>query len=176
MISRALCLLLLAGSLGAQAPAKEASAPVSAMSDVGRSWKQSTDYLTRSATAVPDSLYSYRPIASVRTFGQLLGHVAGTQNMLCAMVLGDKVPAEDAIEKTRTTKAALVQALAESNTYCERAYALPDDAVGGTIDVFGRPGTKRSALMLNATHNYEHYGNIITYMRMNGMVPPSSQQ
>jgi uncharacterized damage-inducible protein DinB len=176
MFTRALCLLLLAGSLGAQAPAKPSSAPVSVMSDVDRLWGQSTNYLTRAAAAVPDSLYSYRPTAAVRTFGQLLGHVAGTQNMLCAMVLGDKVPAEDAIEKTITTKAALVQALAESNAYCKRAYALPDDGVGGMIDVFGSPGTKRSALMLNATHNFEHYGNVITYMRMNGMVPPSSQQ
>ncbi|MEO6525288.1 MAG: DinB family protein [Gemmatimonadaceae bacterium] len=176
MITRALCLLLVAGTVGAQAPAKKA-APASVMSDVRQLWTQSTEYLARSAAAVPDSLYSFRPTAAVRTFGQLIGHVAGTQNLLCAVSLGEKtLPAEDEIEKSATTKAALVQALAASNAKCTRAYAQVDAAVGGIVDVFGRPGTRRSALMLNATHNFEHYGNVITYMRMNGMVPPSSQQ
>jgi uncharacterized damage-inducible protein DinB len=176
MITRACCLLLLAGTLGAQAPAKKA-APASVMGDVRQLWGQGTDYLARAAAAVPDSLYSYRPTAAVRTFGQIIGHVAGTQNLLCATALGEKsLPAEDAIEKSTTTKAALVQALAESNTKCKRAYAQSDAAVGGIVDVFGSPGTRRSALLLNATHNFEHYGNVITYMRLNGMVPPSSQQ
>jgi len=171
--STVFCLLMLAGTLGAQTAAK-ASAP-SVMGDLRQLWRQGTDYVGRSAAAVPDSAFAFRPTASVRTFGQIIGHVAGTQNMICAIALGEKVPAEDAIEKTATTKAALVQALKESNTYCARAYAMPDAAVGGMVDLFGSKATKRSALMLNATHNFEHYGNIITYMRMQGMVPPSSQ-
>jgi uncharacterized damage-inducible protein DinB len=172
--SSALCLVLLAGTLGAQAPAK-ASAPT-AMSDLRQLWRQGTDYLARSAAQVPDSAYAFRPTPAVRTFGQIIGHVAGTQNMICAIALGDKVPAEDAIEKTRATKADLIQALKESTAYCDRAYAMSDASVGGMVDLFGSKSTKRAALMLNATHNFEHYGNVITYLRMQGMVPPSSQQ
>jgi uncharacterized damage-inducible protein DinB len=171
--SSAFCLLLLAGTVGAQSPAT-ASAP-SVMGDVRQLWRQGASYVERSATAMPDSSFAFRPTASVRTFGQLIGHVAGTQNMICAIALGEKVPAEDAIEKTATTKAALLQALKESSEYCARAYAMSDASVGGMVDMFGSKWTKRGALMLNATHNFEHYGNIITYMRMNGLTPPSSQ-
>ena len=164
-------------TLGAQAPAKAAAkaAAPSVMGDVRQLWRQGTSYVERSAAAMPDSAFAFRPTPAVRTFGQLIGHVAGTQNMICAIALGEKVPEEDAIEKVATTKAGLIKALGESNTYCARAYAMPDAAVGGMVELFGSKSTKRAALMLNATHNFEHYGNIITYMRMQGLTPPSSQ-
>jgi uncharacterized damage-inducible protein DinB len=173
MIIRALCLLCVASTLSAQAPAARAENPV--VNDLRSTWLRSTDYLARAAAAVPDSSYTYRPVPTVRTFGQIIGHVAGSQYAICAMALGDKAPAEDEIEKTRTTKGALIEALTQSTQYCQKAFAQSDAAVGATADVFGSPGSRRSALLLNATHNYEHYGNIITYMRALGMVPPSSQ-
>ena len=175
MITRALCLLLLAGSLGAQAPAKKSVAPTTVMGDLRKLWQESTDYLVRSAAAMPESTYAFQPTPAVRTFGQLIGHVAGTQNTLCALALGEKAPAEDEIEKSHTTKASLVQALKESNDSCVRAYAQGDAAVGRQTVAFGERQSRRAVLMLNTTHNFEHYGNVITYMRMNGMVPPSSQ-
>jgi uncharacterized damage-inducible protein DinB len=175
MFTRALCLLLAASSLGAQAT-KSAAAPESPVgNDVRALWLQSADYLARAAAAVPESTYSFRPTPAVRTFGQLIGHVAGSQYAFCATAMGQKAPAEDEIEKTRTTKGALIEALTQSTAYCQKAYAQSDVAIGATVDVFGSPATKRYALILNATHNYEHYGNVVTYMRMNGLVPPSSQ-
>jgi uncharacterized damage-inducible protein DinB len=143
--------------------------------DLRSMWLRSADYLAKSAAAVPESSYTFRPTASVRTFGQIIGHVAGSQYAICAMALGDKAPAEDEIERTRTTKGALIEALTQSTAYCQKAYAQSDAAVSATTDVFGSPGSRRSALLLNATHDFEHYGNVITYMRMLGMVPPSSQ-
>ena len=95
--------------------------------------------------------------------------------MFCAMALGEKLSAEGDIEKTKTTKADLVKALRESSTYCKRAYAQTDAAAGGTVDVFGEKRTRLFALMMNMGHDNEHYGNIVTYMRSNGMVPPSSK-
>jgi uncharacterized damage-inducible protein DinB len=175
MMIRALGLLLLAGTLGAQSPAKKATAASSTMLDVRKLWLQGSGFLERAAIAVPESTYTYRPTAAVRTFGEIIGHVAGSQYSFCASALGEKAPAEDEIEKTHTTKASLVQALKESNAYCAKAYAQSDAAVGGMTTMFDSPSTKRAALLLNMTHDFEHYGNVITYMRMNGMVPPSSQ-
>jgi uncharacterized damage-inducible protein DinB len=86
------------------------------------------------------------------------------------------VPAEDAIEKTAKTKAALVAALKASTAYCEKAYALAPAKFADSIEMFGGKQTKIGALMLNAVHDGEHYGNVVTYMRLKGMVPPSSKR
>lgn len=139
-------------------------------------WDGSRSYLTRSATDAPESLYSFRPTPDVRTFGEILGHVAGSQKMFCAMVLGEPVPAEDAVEKAATTKAALVAALKESNDYCAKAYATTDAANTAMLDLFGQQRSRQYTLLMNVTHNNEHYGNLVTYMRMNKMVPPSSRR
>jgi hypothetical protein len=73
------------------------------------------------------------------------------------------------------TKAALVAALKASTEYCAKAYAIPDVASRQHVQLFGQDRTKLFVLGTNAAHNDEHYGNIVTYMRMNGMVPPSSK-
>ena len=138
-------------------------------------WEGNRDFISASATDMPENLYSYRPTPDVRTFGELIGHVAGSQNMFCAMVLGDKQPAEDAVEKTAKTKAALVDALKKSNDYCAKAYATTDASNATMIDLFGQQRSKLYTLLMNASHDAEHYGNIVTYMRMNKMVPPSSR-
>jgi uncharacterized damage-inducible protein DinB len=138
-------------------------------------WEGNRDYISASAVDVPEKLYSYRPTPEVRTFGELIGHVAGSQHMFCAMVLGDKPPAEDAIEKTAKTKAALIEALKKSNDYCAKAYATTDAANVAMVDLFGQQRSKLFTLLMNASHDAEHYGNIVTYMRMNKMVPPSSK-
>jgi uncharacterized damage-inducible protein DinB len=111
----------------------------------------------------------------VRSFGQLIGHVAGAQYMICAAALGDPPRGEDEIEKTRTTKTELLAALRASTEYCGRAYAQTDAAAQQRTQLFGQERSRLAALGINATHNAEHYGNLVTYMRMNGLVPPSSR-
>jgi len=138
-------------------------------------WESVRDYITEAANEVPESMYSFRPTPEVRTFGQLIGHLAGTHHVFCATALGDKVPDEDAVEKTATTKAALVAALKASNDYCARAYKLTDATAAGMIELFGQKRSRVYALLENAAHDNEHYGNIVTYMRINKMVPPSSK-
>jgi hypothetical protein len=95
--------------------------------------------------------------------------------MFCAIALGVKPPAEDAVEKSAKTKAALVQALKESNDYCARAYNQTDAAAAASVELFGAQRSRLYTLLENATHDSEHYGNIVTYMRLNKMVPPSSR-
>lgn len=171
------CLLVLAlASLAGTAQAQQPAAPPDvAVRTVRELWQSATNYVTRAAADVPDSLYAYRPVATVRTFGQLIGHVAGAQYMICAAALGDPPRGEDDIEKSKTTKADLLAALRASTEYCNRAYAQTDAAAQQRTQLFGQERSRLAALGINATHNAEHYGNIITYMRMNGMVPPSSR-
>lgn len=132
-------------------------------------------YFTAAAEQLPEADYSFRPVETVRTVGQLIGHVAGANNMICAAALGEAQKAEDDIEKTVTTKAGLVAALKASNEYCARAYAMTDAAAAGRTTLFGQDQSKAFALSLNAAHVGEHYGNMVTYMRIKGLVPPSSQ-
>jgi uncharacterized damage-inducible protein DinB len=168
MLKRALTMLVFAASpLLAQG-----SSPVAASRML---WEDVTGYLVQSAKDMPAEKYSFKPTAGVRSFGELIGHVAGAQNMFCAIALGEKPPAEDAVEKAATTKEALVQALQASNESCRRAYAQGDADASGTVSVFGRQQSRLYVLMMNATHDNEHYGNVVTYLRMNGIVPPSSR-
>ena len=138
-------------------------------------WQQLSGYVLKSAEDMPDSLYSFKPTPEVRSFGQLIGHVAGAQYMFCAAALGEPNKAEDDIEKSKTTKAELVAAMRASSQYCNRAYAQSDESAAKRIKLFGQDQTRMWALALNAAHDGEHYGNIVTYLRIKGMVPPSSR-
>jgi len=138
-------------------------------------WRNGHDYVLRSAEQLPESLYTFKPTPAVRSFAEQFGHVAGSEYMFCAAVLGEPGRAEDAVEKSAKTKAALVQALKDAGTYCDRAYAITDAAAAATISLFGN-GTKLYWLTMNATHDWEHYGNLVTYLRLKGLTPPSSQR
>ena len=139
-------------------------------------WEQLTGYITAAAEEMPEEKYSYRPTPEVRSFGQLIGHVAGAQHLICAAAMGEPGGGEDDIEKSRTTKADLVAALKASTEYCARAYKQTDKAAQQPTKLFGQQQTRLYALTLNATHNGEHYGNLVTYLRINGLVPPSSRR
>ena len=154
-------------------PANDANAGIAALR---ANWQQVTNYIARSAEDFSEADYAYRPVETVRTVGELIGHVGGSQFMICAAALGDPVPAEDAVEKAAKTKAALIKALKESTDYCARAYAQTAAAAAANTQLFGQSNSRFGALALNAVHNGEHYGNLITYMRMKGMVPPSSRR
>jgi len=172
MLKRSMLILLTAA-----APAAAQRAPANPGVENARVlWTGVRDYITQSAADVPESMYAYRPTPEVRTFGELIGHIAGSQKMFCAIALGEAPPAEDAVEKAATTKGALVAALKESNDYCARAYDQTDAATtNAMVALFGQQHSRLFVLLENATHDNEHYGNIVTYMRLNKMVPPSSR-
>lgn len=115
-------------------------------------------------------------MATVRTFGQLVAHIAGAQFAMCAAALGEKPRDEGEIEKAITSKAGLVKALRESTEYCDRAYTQTSAAAAASTTLYGDNVPRYNALALNLVHNGEHYGNIVTYLRMKGLVPPSSQR
>jgi len=174
--SLATCAALAALSVAPVAAAAQQRPADPSLAALQASWRQAVDNLTQAAEDMPEADYAYRPVETVRTFGQMIGHVAGAQNAICAAVLGDPQPAEDAVEKAATTKAALVQALKASTAYCARAYAIGAATAGRQVQLFGQRYTRVGALALNAVHDGEHYGNIVTYLRTKGMVPPSSRR
>ena len=141
-------------------------------------WNGAKRNLTRATEAMPDARFNFKPVDTVRTYGQIVAHVAGANYIFCAAARGDKAPfAEDHFEKTATTKAAIAKALADSIAYCDAAYTSLDDrrAAEMVAAPFGSGKAARaSALIGNTGHLQEHYGNLVTYLRINGIVPPSS--
>jgi uncharacterized damage-inducible protein DinB len=130
--------------------------------------------LIKAAEKMPEDNYSFKPTPDVRSFGQIIGHVADAQFLFCAPVKGDKK--ESNIEKTKTSKADLVAALKEGVAYCDAAYNSMTDAAATTqVKFFGRDWAKLTLLNFNTAHSNEHYGNIVTYMRLKSLVPPSSE-
>lgn len=157
-------------------PATSAAPPASfAVASMRAGWQQFASYVEQSAADMPAEKYGFTPVAGARTFGQIIAHVAGSSYMFCAAVLGDAARDEDDIEKTNTTKAQLTAVLKESTAYCAKAYAISDAAAHGTITMFGGTHDKLWALMVNTTHDAEQYGNLLPYLRMNGLIPPSSK-
>jgi uncharacterized damage-inducible protein DinB len=131
--------------------------------------------VTKAAAKMPDENYSFKPTDDVRSFGQLVGHVSDANYMFCSTVLGEKPPVSG-IEKSKTTKADLVQALTASFQYCDKAYdGMTDANAAELVKFFGGDRAKLTVLAFNNMHDYEHYGNMVTYMRLKGIVPPSSE-
>jgi len=137
-------------------------------------------YVTRAAEKMPEEHYAFKPTPDVRSFGQLVGHVADANYGFCSAAAGEKPPAggfESPIEKGQTSKADLQKALADSFAYCDKAHAGMTDAAGAaTIKFFGGEMAKLSVLEFNTHHDFEHYGNMVTYMRLKNIVPPSSEK
>ena len=135
-----------------------------------------TTNIRATAETLDEALFSYRPTEEVRTMGEILGHIAGAQYTFCSVAAGEANPNSENFEETRTTKSEIVEALEMGFEYCEGVYAGMTDAKGaGEASFFGNPNTPFGILAFNSAHNYEHYGNLVTYMRLNGITPPSSR-
>jgi uncharacterized damage-inducible protein DinB len=147
--------------------------PLSAFNQ--RAYGQLKVWLLSSAEKMPQQNYTFRPTDEVRSFGQVLGHVADAQYLFCSLVLGEKNPAPK-IEQTKTSKADLIAALKDAFAYCDKAYdGMTDASAAQTVKAFGGDTPKLSVLTVNLAHDAEHYGNLVTYMRLKNIVPPSSE-
>lgn len=127
------------------------------------------------AEKMPEAEYGFAPTDGVRTFGKLVGHVADAQYLFCSAASGQTNPALG-IEKSKTAKAELVEALKTAFAYCDKALdSLTDANAGEAVKFFGGERTRLNVYSFSAMHNYEHYGNMVTYMRIKGLVPPTSE-
>ena len=134
--------------------------------------------IVKAADQMTEANYAFKPTPEVRSFGQIVGHIANANYMICSTASGAENPSKDVdIEKTKTTKADLSKALAESFAFCEAQFDAMTAAKGTeVVDLFGMKMPRLNGLQFNTAHDFEHYGNLVTYMRLKGMVPPSSQR
>jgi uncharacterized damage-inducible protein DinB len=177
--------LLVAGlatpALAQQPPASGASTDLAAA--IQRQYRNVRGYVAAAAEKMSDADYGFRPQGvgpEVRSFGQLIAHIANANGSACARAKGEQ-PNPPTNEKTVTDKASLVKALNDALTSCDAVYAaLSDASLVEKIKVQGRSGSQNevargAGLISNISHTNEHYGNLVTYMRAKGLVPPSSE-
>jgi uncharacterized damage-inducible protein DinB len=132
--------------------------------------------MVSSAEKMPEENYNFKPTEAVRSYGQIVGHVADAQYNFCSLALGENNPGLK-IEQTKTTKADLVAALKDAMAYCDKAYDGMTDASGAQmVKLFGADMPKLGVLNINNMHDMEHYGNLVTYLRLKNIVPPTSEQ
>jgi uncharacterized damage-inducible protein DinB len=137
---------------GTTSVAAQSAAPES----VTKGFAQVADWITQSAESVPADKYAFKPAEGVRTFGQLVGHIVDGYRYYCRLTKG-AVEWTDTVEKTVSGKAALLKELAAATAECRQAT--------GRLD----------PLIENLGHTNLHYGNMVVYLRLLGIVPASSR-
>jgi len=161
-----------------QAPSQSQGAGAILARLAQNAWGGAKRNIVESAEQMPEANYNFKPVDSVRSFGQILAHVADSNYFYCARSKGEAPPVPDGtLEKTATTKAAIVKALGESVAYCDAVYASLTAATAAEMVKAGANQIPRvQPLFSNVSHNVEHYGNLVTYFRMKQLVPPSTKR
>jgi uncharacterized damage-inducible protein DinB len=158
----------------AQTPAAAPSNPITASEKGVYGFVSGT--VIAAAEKMPEENYSFKPTPDVRSFGQLVGHVADSQGFFCATAAGE-TPTPKNIEKTKTSKADLVAALKDAQAACNKTFDAMTDATGSQmVKLMNFNMAKLTVLSVNTAHTDEHYGNMVTYLRLKGIVPPSSEK
>jgi uncharacterized damage-inducible protein DinB len=167
--------LLLAVALTAPAVQTPAGGPL--VASIRGGYEMVKGNVLKAAEQVPEDLFAFQATPDVRTLGRLFAHIADANFGICATASGNKPPMSG-IEKSKKTKAEITEALAASFKFCDAAFdGLTEASAAESVKFFGPgPHTRLSTLAFNAQHDWEHYGNIVTYMRLKGLVPPSSQR
>jgi uncharacterized damage-inducible protein DinB len=135
--------------------------------------------LIEAAEAMPPADYAFKPTPQIRSFAELLGHVAFANFYFCAMGKGEAPPSLVNFERTVSDKQGLVKALGDALNYCDGVFKETTDTNANQQVKISGPGgsgqsTRALVLMFNVTHNNEHYGNVVLYLRLKGIVPPST--
>jgi len=165
--------IALIGQEKSQAPAAPPANPITA-SEKGL-YSFISNAVIGAAQKMPEENYGFKPTPEVRSFGQLVGHVADASYMFCSQAAGEPSPKKD-IEKTKTSKADLVSAVKDAVAYCNNAFDGMTDAKGSEmVKLFNFTLARLTLFSLNTAHTDEHYGNMVTYLRLKGIVPPTSE-
>ncbi len=136
--------------------------------------------LVEAAETMPAEDYAFKPTPQVRSFAELIGHVVNANFFFCSQAKGEPAPSTTNFERV-ADKSALVKGLSDSLAYCDAIYESTTDAtfnqpvtVAGIMGMKPAPTLRGAVLMFNTTHNNEHYGNVVVYLRLKGRVPPST--
>lgn len=142
-----------------------------------KDFKSASDYFIRAAEKMPEENYAFKPSPDVRSFGQIVAHVADDQYNLCAPAKGETRKATyRAIENSLSKKTELVAALKDAFAYCDGAYDDLTDRSSAEVVKSNGSMTRFAMLNWNLWHTWEHYGNVVVYLRMKGLVPPTSEK
>jgi uncharacterized damage-inducible protein DinB len=162
----------------AAAPAAQAAPPANPLSATLKSmWDGLKLNLVQSAEKMPEADFGFQPTKEVRTYGQLIAHVANSSFSYCARGKGEDNPNKDDFEKTATTKGAIVKALNDAVAYCDGVYGGMTDAAALEMVKAGQNLVPKARFLItNISHDNEHYGNLVTYLRLKGLVPPSTER
>ena len=166
-------LVLIAGVLAVPAAAQQSPTDPLA-SALMRQWDGIALNLKEAAEVVPEPRYSFKPSPDVKTFAGEMGHAANTHYFFCARIKGEPNPNQNDYEK-ETNKGVLVKAVAASNDYCSSVINGATDK--WLMEMVGQgPQAQPRAAVLAAhiAHSNETYGTVVPYMRMSGVVPPST--
>jgi uncharacterized damage-inducible protein DinB len=174
MTRPALVALTLTLCAAGPAPAQDANPMTTAIT---AQFRLISGNITKAAAKMSAADYPFKPTPEVRSFAGLIGHITNANYMICSTVAGEKNPSPGDAEAMDLSKAALAVALEASFGYCEGVLGRMTDAEGQVmVKYFLGEQPKLAVLAFNNAHNMEHYGNIVTYMRMKGLVPPSSER
>ena len=144
-----------ATQLQGQAATNEANAMVAT---ARAEWQPIIGYITKAAEQMPEADYAFRPTPAVRSFGELIGHLADGQTIICNAALAlASTAAEGDVEKKVTAKADLIAALRKSTDLCTSAYAQSDATTAGMTKLFGEDRTRFAALVRNTVHDGDQW-------------------
>lgn len=166
---------LLAGLMviPAASQAQQASDPLTAA--LKRQWDGIALNMKEAAEKVPEDKYSFKPSPDVRDYGQEVGHGANANYLFCSRAKGEPNPNKENYETGKWSKADLVKAIIASNDYCSALFNGATDK--SLLEVVGQgpQAQPRAAIIAaNIAHANETYGTMVPYMRMSGVVPPST--
>jgi hypothetical protein len=177
IVSCTAALLFTASVAGAQTPAPAAPQKISLAAGLQRSYENIKRNLTEMAAKMSDADYGFKPTPEVRSYGQLFGHVANSSFNQCSAARGIANPNQGNDNETKATKAEFQKALADAFAFCDPAFASLTDASAAELVKQGQNEVARGSILAgNIAHNNEMYGTGVVYMRLKGLVPPSTER
>jgi len=180
LASTSLMVILMSSSLAAQSPAPaQPRPPQTYPAFLQAQYASLKRYIIGSAEKMPAEHFPFKPAPQVMTYAGLLGHIIDVQYGFCSAVKGGANPAAGKALDKLTDKTALVHAVKEAFAYCDDAFAaLTNENALEMLTIGTAPNQRQVAranqLTMVIAHGNEHYGNLVTYMRIHGIVPPSS--
>jgi hypothetical protein len=151
--------------------AKTSSSPVA---DATRSWfEREAKNLTAAAEAMPADKYDFHPTPQQMTFAHLMTHIAGSNRIMCSSIAGESAPKDGGVTD-KDGKDKLLAEVKASLDYCRDALAKVDDSkLGEELPAFGH--SRAYVMMFLVADLADHYGLAATYLRLNGLLPPTAQ-
>ena len=154
------------------ASAVQAQIPASHIAEARQRYTTVRDNLQKAAEAMPEENYAFKPTPQIRSFGELIAHVADAQMAICGGAVGKPKRGTAA---SKTSKADLVAALKDSSAGCDAIFDGTTEANAATPASMGPMKTSRLGLLeYNIGHDMEEYGYLAVYLRLKGIVPPTS--